>query len=155
MEKDTLFQKPREFTTKFFNRDELLTSVIQGMIITLGVLVTYQIAVNSGFNEQVTRAMVFTALITANIMLTFINRSFYHSFIFTIKYKNNLVPLIVSITLGITILMLYIKPVTQFFEFESPDLYQISISVVMGVLSVSWYELIKWRKRKSDQIILS
>lgn len=155
MEKDSLFQKPREFTTKFFNRDELLTSVIQGMIITLGVLVTYQIAVNSGFNEQVTRAMVFTALITANIMLTFINRSFYHSFIFTIKYKNNLVPLIVSITLGITILMLYIKPVTQFFEFESPDLYQISISVVMGVLSVSWYELIKWRKRKSDQIILS
>ena len=153
MEKDTMFKKPRQFTTNFFNRDELFTSVVQGMIITLGVLVTYQIAVNADFNEQITRAMVFTTLITANIMLTFINRSFYYSIITTIKYKNNLVPWIVSITIGITLILLFVEPVTKFFEFESLDLRQITISMLLGILSVSWYELIKWRKRRSIKFI--
>ena len=151
MEEDTMLKKPRRFTTTFFNWKELFTSIIQGLIITLGILITYQIAVGSGFNEPVTRTMVFTALISANIMLTFINRSFYYSIFTTIKYKNILIPIIVSITVGITLLLLFVKPITQFFEFETPSLSQASISVLIGVLSVFWYEIVKWRKRKIRQ----
>src|SRR5690606_38988214 len=38
MEKNTMVQRPRPFTTTFFNFKELATSVLQGLVITMGSL---------------------------------------------------------------------------------------------------------------------
>jgi len=148
LEKDLMFQKPRPFSSTFFNWSELFTSIIQGLTITVGVLAVYQIAVHNGANESTTRTMVFTALITANIVLTFVNRSFIYSIFTTFKYKNNLVPIIVGITIGITLLLLFVPPFTKFFGFERLVTEQIGISVGIGMLSVLWYEIVKYYKRK-------
>ena len=147
MEKNTVIQKPRPFRTTFFNSKELTTSIIQGLMITAATLITYQYAVHQGFNEAITRTMVFTVLIAANIFLTLVNRSFYYSIITTIKYKNNLVLLIISIVIAISGLLLYVKPLSNFFQFQSLNLFQSAITIAIGFLSVIWYEVIKWRKR--------
>ncbi|MCB0465275.1 MAG: cation-translocating P-type ATPase [Aequorivita sp.] len=147
IEKDSMLQKPRPFSSTFFNWQELFTSIIQGLAITVGVLSVYQIAVQNGTNETVTRTMVFTALITANIVLTFVNRSFVYSVFTTFKYKNKLVPFIVGITIGITLLLLFVPPFTKFFGFERLGLNQMGISVGIGIVGVLWYEIIKWWKR--------
>ena len=147
MEKNTMQQKPRPITTTFFNLKELTTSIVQGLMITAGTLLCYQYAVQQGFNEAHTRTMVFTSLIAANIFLTLVNRSFYYSILTTLKYKNNLVLLIISITILITMLLLYIKPLSDFFKFEQLDLSQLLISIIIGFLSVIWYEIVKMRKR--------
>jgi len=148
LEKDSMLQKPRPFSSTFFNWNELFTSIIQGLAITAGVLAVYQIAVNNGANETITRTMVYTALITANIVLTFVNRSFIYSIFTTFKYKNNLVPIIVGITVGITLLLLFVPPFTKFFQFERLDINQLGISVGIGMLSVLWFEIVKLWKRK-------
>ena len=147
MEKNTIQQKPRPFTTAFFNAKELSTSILQGFMITAGTLLCYQYAVKQGFSEAHTRTMVFTALIVANIFLTLVNRSFYYSIFTTMKYKNNLVILIISITILITASFLYIKPLSDFFKFEQLNQLQLLISIGIGFLSVIWYEIVKWRKR--------
>ena len=147
MEKNTMQQKPRPFTTTFFNAQELSTSIMQGLMITAGTLLCYQYAVQQGFSEAHTRTMVFTALIAANIFLTLVNRSFYYSIFTTIKYKNNLVLLIISITILITASLLYIKPLSDFFKFDQLNQLQLLISIGIGFLSVIWYEIVKWRKR--------
>ena len=152
MEKNSMLQKPRPFSSTFFNWSELFTSIIQGIAITVGVLTVYQIAVNNGANEAITRTMVFTALITANIVLTFVNRSFVYSVFTTFKYKNKLVPFIVGITIGITLLLLFVPPFTKFFEFERLDSKQIGISLGIGALSVLWYEIVKWWKRINTRL---
>jgi len=149
MEKNTMMQKPRPFTTTFFNWKELTTSIIQGLIITIGALFCYRYAVQHNYNEALTRTMVFAALITANIFLTLVNRSFYYSVISTIRHRNNLVPLIISITIVILCLLIYVKPLAKFFEFETLNLIQLLISAATGFLSVIWYEGIKWQKRKA------
>jgi Ca2+-transporting ATPase len=150
MEKNSMAQKPRPLTSTFFNWKELNTSIIQGLMITVGTLTIYQYAVHQGFNESLTRTMVFTAIISSNIFLTLVNRSFYYSIFATLKYKNNLVFLIIMITVVITGSLLYIRPLSKFFLFAPPDLIQLSISAGTGFLSVIWYELIKWRKRVKD-----
>ncbi len=147
IEKDLMLQKPRPFTSSFFNWNELFTSVIQGLAISVGVLLVYQIAVNAGANEDITRTMVFTALMSANIVLTLVNRSFVYSIITTFRYKNNLVPIILGITIFIIAMLLFVPPLTHFFEFERIGLDQIGISVGIGILSVLWYEIVKWGKR--------
>ena len=148
MEKNTMLQKPRPFSTNFFNWSELSTSIVQGLMITVGTLLAYQYAVSQGYNEAVTRTMVFTVLIAANVFLTLVNRSFYYSVFTTLKYKNNLVPLIIGITIVICSILLFVKPLTHFFNFEKLNFLQLLISIAIGFVFVIWYEVVKWRKRR-------
>ena len=149
MEKNTMTQPPRPFTSTFFSWKELSTSILQGLFITVGTLFIYQYSVQNAYNEQLTRSMVFTTLITANVFLTLVNRSFYYSIFTTMKYKNNLVLLIIGITGVITALLIYVHPFADFFEFEHLNITQLGICIGVGFVSVIWIELVKWRKRIS------
>lgn len=151
MEKNTMVKKPRPFTSTFFNWKELTTSIIQGLAITLGTLAVYQYSVAQGLNESLTRTMVFTVLITANIFLTLVNRSFYYSFLTTLRYKNNLVLLIIAITISITGLLLFVPALTSFFEFESLTIPQLATCIGIGFTAVMWYELVKIRTRMKNK----
>jgi P-type Ca2+ transporter type 2C len=148
IEKNMMLQKPRMFTETFFNRRELTTSIIQGLVIAAGTLFIYQLAVRQGGSENITRTMVFLTLISANIMLTLVNRSFYYSVIRTSRYKNKLVPIIIFITIGLMSLLLFIRPLSKIFQFESLNTVQLMISTVTGFISVIWYELVKYIKRR-------
>lgn len=147
MEKNTMSQKPKALTTTFFNWKELSLSIIQGLAITIGTLFAYQYSVLNGYNEALTRTMIFTALVASNIFLTLINRSFYYSILTTLKYKNNMVLFIIFITITLVGLILYIKPLTTFFEFETLNLLQLLICITIGFVSVIWFEMVKLIKR--------
>lgn len=152
IEKNAMLQKPRPFTTTFFNWWELTTSIIQGLVITLGTLLVYQYSVKVGFSESQTRTMVFTVLIAANIFLTLVNRSFYYSFFTTLRYKNNLVLMIIGMTITISVLLIFVEPLASFFAFEPLNLFQLSISIGVAFLFVIWYELVKFIKRSADRV---
>ncbi|MEO8447114.1 MAG: cation-translocating P-type ATPase C-terminal domain-containing protein, partial [bacterium] len=151
---NAMIEMPRPFTNTFFNLKEITTSIIQGLVITAGTLSVYQLSVYNGFNEAHTRTMVFTVLVAANVFLTLINRSFYYSIFTTIRYKNNRVLLITGITIVITVLLLFIKPLTAFFEFEQLSLSQLAICIGIGFVSVLWYELVKIVTRRKSVIHL-
>jgi Ca2+-transporting ATPase len=154
LEKNLMFKKPRPFSTTFFNYKELTTSVIQGLAITIGALTIYQYTVAVGFSENTTRTMVFTMLIVANIFLTLVNRSFYYSIFTTLKYKNNLVPLIIGLTIILSLAIIYIPVLANFFEFESLTLSQLGLTILIGAISVLWYEFVKAAKRTKKKISL-
>ena len=94
------------------------------MVIAIGTLFVYQYSVNNGYDEALTRTMTFTVLMTANIFLTLVNRSFYYSIITTLSYKNNMILFIILATIAIVGLILYVKPLTAFFEFETLNLLE-------------------------------
>jgi Ca2+-transporting ATPase len=143
IEPNTMLQKPKPISTTFFNLNELSVSIVQGLFITLGTLSVYQFAVAGDFNETLTRTMVFTVLITANIFLTLVNRSFTYSILTTLKYKNDMVLFIVFFTIVLMGVILYIRPVTLFFEFETLNSSQLLTSIAIGFVSVIWFEIIK------------
>lgn len=152
LEKNAMLQKPRPFTTTFFKWNELGTSIIQGLVITFGVLFVYQYAVNLDNSESVTRTMVFVTLITANIFLTLVNRSFYYPVLTTLSYKNNLVPLIITITGVLMGCLIYIPAVAQFFGLESLSISNLLISIGVGFISVIWFEAVKAFKRMRSPV---
>lgn len=147
MEKDAMLRKPRAFSNTFFSARELSISIVQGLVITFGTLFIYQLAVHEGYDEAVTRTMVFVTLISSNIFLTLINRSFYYSILTTLTYKNNLVPIIIGITIFLTAALLYVPWLNDFFEFERISGGQLAIAAVVGFLSVIWFEVVKAAKR--------
>lgn len=147
MEKNTMQQKPKALSTNFFNWKELSISIVQGLVITTGTLFVYQYSIYNGYGEELTRTMVFTALITANIFLTLTNRSFYYSILTTLKYKNNMALFIIFITIAIVGLSIYVNPLTTFFEFETLNLMQLLICICTGFITVFWFEIAKLIKR--------
>ncbi len=153
MEKNTMQQKPKALSTTFFNWKELSVSILQGLVITAGTLFIYQYAVILGYSEAITRTMTFTTLITANIFLTLINRSFYYSILTTLQYKNAMVLFIIGITVTLLVLILIIHPITAFFEFDHLSRNQLLMSIATGFVSVIWFEGVKWVKRKSKNSI--
>ena len=148
MEKNTMTQPPRPFTSTFFSWKELSLSILQGLFITAGTLFIYQYSVQNAYNESLTRSMVFTTLIIANVFLTLVNRSFYYSIFTTMKYKNDLVLWIIGATIAITGLLIYVHPFADFFEFEHLNIAQLGICIGVGFVSVIWIELVKWKNRK-------
>ena len=150
MEPNLMKQKPRPFTNTFFNLKEITISIVQGLIITLGLLFIYQYSIKSGFSEHLTRTMIFLTLISANIFLTLANRSFYYSIFTTLKYKNNLVPLIIGLTLLLTASLLIIPLFRAFFLFETISFSQIGFSALIGFVSVFWIEFFKLFRRRRN-----
>lgn len=147
MESNLMLEKPRPLTTTFFNLKEITISIIQGLIITLGLLFMYQYCVQNNFTESYTRTSIFLTLIASNIFLTLENRSFFYSIFTTIRYKNNLVLMIIGITIAVTSLLLFVPVFSKFFLFEIVDYTQIGFSVLVAFVSVMWVELYKLYKR--------
>ncbi|HVS92854.1 MAG TPA: cation-translocating P-type ATPase [Mucilaginibacter sp.] len=152
MEKNAMQKGPRPFTTTFFKWKELTTSVIQGLMITIGALAVYRYAVGRGFDETITRSMVFIALITANIFLTLVNRSFYYSIGTMLRNRNYMIPLVIALTVTITVSLFAFNKLSLFFGFHIPGLPGLALSIATGVLSVIWYEVVKWIKRKTGRL---
>lgn len=151
IEPNTMLQKPRPMTTTFFNLKEITISIIQGLVITLGLLFSYQYCIQENCTESVTRTTVFITLIASNVFLTLANRSFYYSIVTTLGYKNNLVLIIIGITVLITSLLLLVPLFAAFFMFGTVSASQIGLGVLVGFVSVIWVEIYKGFKRSGQK----
>ncbi|MDD3004449.1 cation-translocating P-type ATPase [Flavobacterium sp.] len=147
IEKNIMRQKPRKMTETFLNWKELSLSIVQGLLIALGVLCAYQWAVYNHNNETTTRAIVFTTLIFANIFLSLVNRSFLYSVFDCFKNKNPLFSIVIGTTLLLLFAILYIPPFASFFQVSSINFHQLGISVSIAAVSVFWFEIYKAFKR--------
>jgi len=147
MEPGAMQRPPRRLDRTFLSWAELRTSLVQGLAITVGTLFSYLHAVRLGFGEDLTRSMTFTTLVVANIALTLVNRSFEHSILDTLRYRNLLLRGILLATVALLALLLYFPPLRDFFRLASPAWPQLAVAVAAGLLSVLWYEGVKWRAR--------
>jgi len=148
IEKDTMQRKPRKMTETFLNWKELGISIIQGLLITTGVLFAYQFAVQNGSNEETTRAMVFTTLIIANVLLSHTNRSFTYSMLDSFKNRNKLFPMITGVTLVLLFAILYIPLFAGFFQVTGLNIPELGTAFLIAAVSVLWFEVYKWIKRR-------
>ncbi|HRP82007.1 MAG TPA: cation-translocating P-type ATPase [Flavobacteriales bacterium] len=147
MEPGTMQRPPRRIERTFLSWAELRTSLLQGLVITAGTLFSYRYAVHLDLGVELTRTLTFTTLVVANIALTLVNRSFDHSFIQTLRYRNPLLRGILLATVLLLALLLYFPPLRDFFQLSSPALPLLAVAVAAGLLSVLWYEVVKWRMR--------
>ena len=151
MEKNTMLQKPRPMSETFLTWKELILSVIQGLIIAAGVMFIYQFTYLNGGNEETVRAMVFTTLIFANILLSLANRSFYYSMFESFRNKNNLMVYVTGATVILLAIMLYYEPVTQFFKLSALNAEQLLTALSVAVISVLWFEIYKLIRRSFNK----
>lgn len=143
MEKGLMNRPPRKMTDSLFTWRELSRSLLQGAMLTAGLMILFYMVVRGGHSETTTRTMIFTTLVFANILLTLAGRSLTDPIYKTITYQNNLIPIVIGITLVLLILSIFWSPAMRIFEFENLSSIQILICAGMAAVSVLWIDLFK------------
>ncbi len=143
VEADIMRQQPRSSTGNLFSRPEIVISVVQGLLITAGVLGLYYYYMHQQATLEQTRTIVFSTIIISNIFLTFCNRSFTHSIFYTLRYHNNLAPMVLLAATALLVLMLTVSPVRTIFQLAPISMKQFGLCLLVGFASVMWIELYK------------
>ncbi|MCD9615267.1 cation-translocating P-type ATPase [Chryseobacterium gleum] len=147
IERNAMQRPPRALTDTFLNWRELTISIIQGLVITAGILWLYQYSVNHGNDEAKTRALVFTTLIFSNILLSLVNRSFYYSMLESFKNRNVLLAGISVLVVLLLLIILYVSPVSEFFSVTALSINELGLALLTASVSVLWFEIYKFIKR--------
>lgn len=151
VEEQLMLQAPRKKNNSFFQQGELLISIVQGLIITVGVLWFYYFSMYIGDPIEETRTLVFTTLIISNIFLTFANRSFTENIFSTIQHKNNLAIWVLMISLAFLAVLHLVAPVRDMFGMAPVSLAKLFLSVNIALISVGWFEVYKTHLYKPEK----
>lgn len=150
VEQTIMNEPPRKKQLNLFDKKEFLISIIQGLIITTGVLGLYYFFMQEG-NPSKIRSIAFTTLVLSNIFLTYANRSFSETFFSTIRYKNNLALPVFLLSVLFLVAIYFIAPVRQLFGLEMITFSEFMLCFITAFISVVWFELFKAVTRKSLQ----
>lgn len=143
VEENIMQQTPRERNVRLFSREELLISVVQGIIIAAGAMILYHYFMTSGASLEQTRTIVFTTLILSNVFLTFANRSFTKTIFYTSRYKNSLAPVILIISAFFLAALHFIPFVRNLFQLTTITQGQFWLCFGVALASVMWFEMYK------------
>lgn len=148
VEKNLMLLPPRSRTFSLFSVDELLISIVQGLMISAGILSLYYFFMQ-GHSLEETRTIVFTTLIAANVFLTFADRSFTRSIYYTIRYKNNLAVVVIIVSCLFLASLHLIPQVRNLFHLASISINNILLCLLVAFVSVMWFEVYKTGLSKS------
>jgi Ca2+-transporting ATPase len=154
-EANIMDRPPRGVNDPLFSPRMIGVSLAQGFGVLLAVLGVYLWATLTGDRsaDQV-RALAFATIVIGNLGLIFVNRSWTHSVIGGLKYKNKALWYVTGGTVT-AIGMVFAFPGTQgLFQFALPaSLGDFAVAGAAGVVSVVWFELYKaLRHRRHAQV---
>ena len=141
-----LKQPVRFGSNNLLKSSQLWITILQGIVITLGCLIAGYYGKTNGLDEFAIRTYIFTTLVFSNIFLTLVNRSFSHTIIQTIQRRNKLIPLIISISVVLLLLILYTPALNQLFDVSSLTLKEFYPLLVIAFISTIWIEPFKYSK---------
>ena len=151
IEADSMTKKPRKMSTSFFSFHELSLSIIQGLMITIACLGLGYYFMMKGNNQAEVRTIIYTTLIFSILFLTLVTRSFNRSIFTTIRYKNNLIPIVLVFSLIILFLSIYLPFVRNIFYFQELKITDLLYCFAAAFSGVIWVELYKFFKRRMNK----
>ena len=150
MEPGTMQRPPRQMASTFLSLKQLSISIIQGLVITAGCLGIGYYYLSNGAEYSTVRTVIFITLLFSNIFLTLVNRSFRFSLFQTLAYKNNLVPLIIGVTLVFIAAILYVPFIRDLFRLHELGFRSLALCMATGIVSTCWLEIGKYLQRKGS-----
>ena len=147
-EKNVMHRPPRDPRERLFTREMVAEGVLLGFGAFVAVAVVYGSAL-ALVGENQARAMGFTTLLIANLLLILVNRSHRESFVAILARPNRVFWTIAGLALAALAVAAYLPSAAALFRFDTPSPVGAMASVGAAVLAVVWIEAVKsWRRRR-------
>ena len=147
-EADVMQRPPRDVTAPLFGGLTLGLAVLQGVGVLAVVLGGYAWAF-AHLPEPQARAFVFSTLVVGNLALIFSNRSGSGALWRSLQVPNRTLWGVSGLTLGFLGLALFVPWLARLFYFGPLAAPHLLAALGLGLLSVFWFEAIKWAQRQA------
>jgi len=145
-EADLMTRPPRDAHAPLFAGMTLVMAFLQGLGVLGVVLGAYAWGARH-LNEHETRAFAFAVLVMGNLALIFSNRSRSASLWAALRVPNRTLWIVTGVAIGFLALALYVPWLAALFRFEFLPLPYLGLALGLGLLSVIWFEAIKFSRR--------
>jgi P-type Ca2+ transporter type 2C len=143
-EKNIMTRPPKDINEPFFGAKKVLISCTQGVGILVLCLLVYFIGLKLGYSEKEIRAMTFVTLIVSNIAVILSNRSWNSSIFRILVTPNKTVKWVVGGAVIFLSIVLFVPFLQDLFQFEPIGAAEIAVCSLLGLASISWFEIYKW-----------
>jgi Ca2+-transporting ATPase len=142
-EASVMSRPPRSSTEDLFGWKIIVLSLIQGLVVLLTVLAVLGVARNAGASEETTRTLVFITLVTGNLGLILVNRSWTRTILKMIGQPNTALWWVVGGALAFLGLALYVPFLRELFRFSEVKPVELVLGLLAGLVSVAWFDILK------------
>jgi Ca2+-transporting ATPase len=142
-EPDIMNRPPRPLVERLFSRKTVVLSLLQGLGILCLLLAVFATALYRGQGAEDARALTFTSLVMANLTLIHANRSWSRHFFTLSRSPSAAMGWVAG---GATLFLgasLYLPALRRLFDFSFLHANDIAICLAAGVVSATWFELLK------------
>jgi Ca2+-transporting ATPase len=152
-EKNVMDRPPRDINERFFGMRKIFMSCMQGVGILVFVMGIYLFSHFTGHSDGQIRAMSFMTLMVANIAVIMSNRSWTRNIFEILTIRNKAAGWVVGGAILFMTLIMYVPFFLQLFQFEKPGIADSLICIAAGLLTITWFEVYKAIKLRSQQKI--
>jgi Ca2+-transporting ATPase len=136
---------PRNVNESLLNKKDLFVRIFQGLIVSIAAFTAYYMYLDQ--DPDVARTIGISIILISNILLVQVNGS--DSIIKNMKNKSVMIANIITI---LVLAIVIYSPINEFLKFSPLSLSQILLVIVIAMISVLWYELLKFVRRKKENI---
>ncbi len=131
----------------------LFISLLQGASVLGGVLAVFLVAVFSGRTHPEARAIGFTTLVIANLILILVNRSWTRSFAASLRVKNPALWWVAGSAAVFLAAVLFVPALRSVFRFGALGPADLMMCLGAGVISALWFEWFKTGARNNNRAL--
>lgn len=142
-ESDVMHKPPRSPQAPLFSGSMVGWSIFQGAWVFLLTAAILAEAVSRNLPDSETRALTFISLVTCNLFLIFVNRSFSSSIIVALRRPNRAMWLVLVMTTILLAVSLYVPAVCSIFAFGRVSTANFIRVLLVGVAVIGFLEPIK------------
>ena len=146
-EKDIMQRPPRDPVAPLFSRPLVGLSLLQGGSVLAVVFAIFLLSLRLGQTEAEARALSFTALVFANLMLIITNLSWKDGFLGVLRGSSSTLWWVCGGALGVLAAVLYVPFFRELFHFGVMHGDDLVYALAGGVVSLAWFEALKALKR--------
>ncbi|MGD0780378.1 MAG: cation-translocating P-type ATPase [Dehalococcoidales bacterium] len=150
-ESDIMQRKPRDRKEPLLNGRTVALSLLQGIIVLGITLAVYKLSLALNLGEAEARILTFTTLVIANLGLILTNRNWSATIFTSFRARNIALRWILVSAIVFLGLVIYVPFLRDLFHFEILNGVDVLICVGAGLVSVLWFEVVKYLSRQKKQ----
>jgi Ca2+-transporting ATPase len=132
---------PRARGAPLFDRRMLVLSLLQGASVLAASLALYLVAGGNG--DEHARTLAFTSLMSGNLALIVVNRSWRIPLFSRRRTGNRTAAAVVAVAFAVLVTIVSVAPLRGFFAFGALARWELALALSSGLVALSWFEILK------------
>lgn len=150
-EEGIMKRPPRSPGERLFSLKTVAVALLQGASV-LGVCLAVYLLARLGHSEDVARGLTFATLVVSSVVIILVNRSWTKPALAMLRVPNTALRWVVGGAFVLLALVLLLPLGQRLFHFAPLHSGDLVLSLIAGLICVSWFELLKLRWRGRSEV---